>query len=147
MVVVAAACRLGPYGKELQARVAALIREGKQREATAAMAQALAPRPLRYPARGLGWVVGRAMTRDDPSDMLVTIDAEDSFDVESGLGRVQASTLVMGGSADRFYSADLFRRTAAGIPDGRGVVMPGRSHLYLATSKTVAGIALGYLLG
>ena len=83
----------------------------------------------------------------DTAEEAKQVREEDSFDVESGLGRVQASTLVMGGSADRFYSADLFRRTAAGIPDGHAVVMPGRSHLYLATSKTVAGIALGYLLG
>jgi pimeloyl-ACP methyl ester carboxylesterase len=84
---------------------------------------------------------------DDPSDMLVTIAAEDSFDAEPWLGRVQAPTLVLGGSADSFYSTDLFRRTANGIPSGRAIILAGKSHLYVAGSKAAAGMALGFLLG
>ncbi len=84
---------------------------------------------------------------DDPSDMLITIAAEDSFDAEPGLARVQAPTLVLGGSADTFYSTDLFRRTADGIPHGRVVLFPGKSHLHVAGSKMADGIALGFLIG
>ena len=79
--------------------------------------------------------------------MLVTIAAEDSFDAEPDLARVQAPTLVLGGAADGFYSPDLFERTAAGIPRGRAVILPGKSHVYVAGSKVTAGIALGYLIG
>jgi len=147
LVLAAAACRLGPDGRELQARLASLVREGNPRAAWGTALEALAPRPLGYAARGLGWMVGGAFAVDDPSDMLVTIAAEDSFDAEPGLGRVRAPTLVLGGSADRFYSTELFRRTAAGIPDGRAVILPGKTHLYVAGSKTAAGIALGFLLG
>lgn len=86
------------------------------------------------------------MTADDPSDMLVTIAAEDVFDAEPHLGRVQAPTLVLGGGADPFYTEDLFRRTAAGVPDGRAVVFPGKGHLFAAGSRTAVAVSLGFLL-
>jgi hypothetical protein len=61
---------------------------------------------------------------------------------------VQAPTLVLGGGADGFYSEQLFRLTAAGIPQGRrAVILPGRSHAYVSASKVTAGIALGFLIG
>ena len=72
--------------------------------------------------------------------------AEDAFDAEPDLGRITAPTLVIGGADDPFYSVDLFERTAAGIPDGRAVVVPGKSHMYVAASKETAALALGFLL-
>ena len=90
--------------------------------------------------------MGSTFKVDDPSDMLTMIAAEDSFDVEPELSRVQAPTLVLGGTADPFYSDDLFRRTADGIPRGRVVLFPGKGHLYVAGSKVPAAIALGFLL-
>jgi pimeloyl-ACP methyl ester carboxylesterase len=79
--------------------------------------------------------------------MLITIEAEEAFDAEPDLHRVQAPTLVLGGTADQFYSEDLFRRTAAGIPNGRAVIFPGKGHFYVINSKTAASIALGFHLG
>jgi hypothetical protein len=46
-----------------------------------------------------------------------------------------------------FFSEDLFRRTAAGLTQGRAVVLPGMSHVYVAGSKVTAGVALGFLQG
>ena len=79
--------------------------------------------------------------------MLITIEAADAFDAEPNLHQVQAPTLVLGGSADQFNSEDLFRRTAAGIPNGRVVIFHGKGHLYVTTSKAAASTALGFLLG
>ncbi|HET6668354.1 MAG TPA: alpha/beta hydrolase [Intrasporangium sp.] len=147
MVVSAAACRLSPHGREVMAQVARLTREGDARRATALMFGTGMLPALAYVARGLGWAMGGGFAVDNPSDMLTTIAAEDSFDAEPGLPRVQAPTLVLGGTADRFYSSDLFRRTAAGIPHGRAVLLPGKSHVHVAGSKVPAGIALGFLIG
>ncbi|MGH1565352.1 alpha/beta fold hydrolase [Mumia sp. DW29H23] len=147
LVVAAAACRLGPHGRHVQAEVLRLTREGDGRRATAALMEGLASGPLSYPLRGVGWLAGGGFAKGDRSDMMATITAEDTFDVEADLGRIQAPTLVLGGSADPFYSEDLFRRTAAGIPRGRAVVLPGKSHMYVAGSKVPAAIALGFLLG
>ena len=59
-------------------------------------------------------------------------------------GEVQ--TPVLGGSADGFYSRDLFERTAARIPLGRAVVWEGRSHVGVAGGRVPAAVGLGYLL-
>jgi pimeloyl-ACP methyl ester carboxylesterase len=93
-------------------------------------------------------VAGRAVSRGDAhtADMLITNAAVVAFDAEPELRRVRAPTLVIGGSADPYYSQDLFRRTAAGIPGGRAVIFPGKGHLYAAASKAAANIALGFLL-
>lgn len=147
LVLAPAACRLSPQGRQAQAELARLTKKGEIRRGWALMMDMLAANYLRYPARGLGWLAGSSFAVDDPSDMLITIEAEDAFDAEPDLHRVQAPTLVLGGTADRFYSEDLFRRTAAGIPHGRAVIFPGKGHLYAGTSKAAASTALGFLLG
>lgn len=48
---------------------------------------------------------------------------------------------------DRFYTEDLFRRTAAGIPWGRVVLFPGKPQGYPASAKLAVGVALGFLIG
>ncbi|KAA1418131.1 alpha/beta fold hydrolase [Mumia zhuanghuii] len=146
LVVAASACRLSPHGRHMQAEVLRLTREGDTRAATAVLMEALAPRPLTYPVRGVGWLLG-GLSKSDPTDMMTTIAAEDVFDAEPHLGRIQAPTLVIGGTSDPFYSEDLFRLTAEGISDGHAVVMPGKSHLYVAGAKVPAAVALGFLLG
>jgi pimeloyl-ACP methyl ester carboxylesterase len=144
LVVSAAACRLSPYGRQMQSEILRLARKGDGRGETALMFATLVPGPGAHVARAAGWIVGGGL--DDRPDMVVTLAAEESFDVEAELGRVQAPTLVLGGTADPFYSEDLFRRTAAGIPQGRAVILPGKSHGYVGGSKVTAGIALGFLL-
>ncbi|RYP80307.1 alpha/beta hydrolase [Nocardioides guangzhouensis] len=146
MVVAAAACRLAPHGRPVQEQLARLTESGDARGASALLWGAVARPMLSYPARGLGWLMGRSFKVDDPSDMLTMIAAEDSFDAEPELSRVQAPTLVLGGTADPFYSEDLFRRTADGIPRGRVVLFPGKGHIYAAGSKVPAAVALGFLL-
>jgi pimeloyl-ACP methyl ester carboxylesterase len=147
LVLAAAACRLSARARKAQAELARLTSEGDARGAGAVTMEMLAAGPFRYPLRGLGWLTGPSFSVDDPADMLITIAAEDRFDAEPDLERVQAPSLVLGGTADPFYSEDLFRRTAAGIRDGRAVIFPGKGHVYAATSKTAANIALGFLLG
>lgn len=147
LVLAAAACRLSAHGRQVQAELARLTEQGDVRKAWSHLMGGAAPRPLQYPSRAVGWLAAGAFAVEDPSDMLVTIAAEDSFDAEPHLHRVQATTLVLGGTADPFYSEDLFRRTAEGVPDGRAVIFRGKGHLYVSSSKTVAGIGLGFLLG
>ena len=146
MVVAAAACRLAPHGRQVQQQLARLTEKGDARGASALLVGAMARPMLRHPARGIGWLMGGSLAVDDPSDMLTVIAAEDSFDVEHELSRVQAPTLVLGGAADPFYSEELFRRTADGIPRGRAVLFPDKGHVYVAGAKVPAAVALGFLL-
>jgi len=124
-----------------------LIKSGDLRRAGAFLVEMAAAKPLRHPARGLGWLAARRFLGDDPSDMLITIEAEDAFDAEPDLHRIQAPTLVLGGTGDDTYSEDLFRRTASGIPNGRAVIFPGKGHVYPTSSKSAVSTALGFLLG
>lgn len=146
LVLAAAACRLSPHGRRVQDQLARLTESGDARGASALLLGSMVRPVFSYPARGLGWLVGGSQHVDDPSDMLTMIAAEDSFDAEPELSRVRAPALVLGGTADPFYSADLFRRTADGIARGRVVLFPGKGHLYVAGSKVPAATALGYLL-
>jgi pimeloyl-ACP methyl ester carboxylesterase len=147
LVVAASACRLPPEVRQIQAEAVRLAQHGEGRRALALYMGSLVPRPVGFAARGLGWVMGGGFTPEKRSDMLITLDAECMFDAEPELSHVQAAALVLGGTDDRFYTAELFRRTAAGIPDGRAVILPGKSHGYVAGSKETAGMALDFLLG
>ena len=146
LVVVSAAYRLGPCGRELQAEMARLIRAGEPRQAWASAMTAMLPGPLRGPARPLSRLAARPMVPADPTDVLVTLDAEDAFDVEAGLPRVTAPTLVIGGGNDHFYTPELFRGTAAGVQDGRVHIFPGQGHVRVSTSTATTHLTLGFML-
>jgi hypothetical protein len=65
------------------------------------------------------WLFGASQRPEDPSDMLVTVAAEDVFDAAPQLHRIAAPTLLVVGGRDRFYSTELFQETAERIPDAR----------------------------
>jgi pimeloyl-ACP methyl ester carboxylesterase len=147
LVVSAAACRLSEEGRRMQRELLRLTEVGDARGAGALLLGAMAPAPLRYPARGLGRLVGPLFATADPSDNIAVLRAEDAFDAEPNLGRITAPTLVLGGTNDSFYSEELFRRTTDGIADAKLVLYPGKSHMYVAGSAAPAAVALGFLLG
>lgn len=146
LVVISAAYRLGTRGRELQAEVARLTRAGQPREAWASMMTAMFPERLRGPSRPLARLAVGPMIPDDPSDLLVTLDAEDAFDVEADLLRITAPTLVIGGSKDSFYTEELFRKTAAGVQDGRVHLFPGWGHGRASASSATTHLTLGFML-
>ena len=86
------------------------------------------------------------MTATDPSDMLVTLNAEDVFDVGDQLDRITAPTLVIGGAKDVSYTRELFEETAAGGKDGRAHIFPDWGQGRTATSSTTANLALRFFL-
>jgi pimeloyl-ACP methyl ester carboxylesterase len=146
LVVVAAAYRLGPRGRELQAEMARLIRAGQPRQAWASAMTAMLPGPLRGPARPLSRLAVGPMVPADPADVLVTLDAEDAFDVEADLPHVTAPTLVIGGGNDNFYTQELFQGTAAGVQDGRVHIFPGWGHVRASGSTATAHLTVGFML-
>lgn len=145
MVVSAAACRLTPEAQAEQAEILRLARDGHGRQATARLLASATSGGAAQFARAVGWVAGD-LTAEDYADMVVTLAAEEDYDAEPGLGRIQAPTLVLGGSDDSYHSEELFRLTAAGMPHGRVVIFPGKSHGYVGGSKVTAAMALGFLL-
>ncbi len=124
LVLVASAYRLGPIGRQIQQDLARLTRSGDGATGWAQMTTAMLPRPVRGPLLPVARMVMRSMAPDDPSDMLVTLDAEDAFDVGGQLDRVSAPPLVIGGAKDVFYTRDLLEQTAARVQDGRAHIYP-----------------------
>jgi pimeloyl-ACP methyl ester carboxylesterase len=104
------------------------------------------PVPLRGPMRPLSRLAVRSMPPDDPTDLLVTLDAEDAFDVEDRLPLVTAPTLVIGGTKEAFYPRDLFEVTAAGVRDGRVQIFQRWGHAQTSTSSATTNLTLGFLL-
>ena len=146
LVVISSAYRLGARGREVQAELARLVRAGRPREAWASMMTTMLPAPLRGPVNPLARLAVGSMVPADPADLLVTVDAEDAFDVKADLARVTAPTLVIGGSRDPFYTEELFRDTAAGVRDGRVHIFPGWGHGRASTSTATTHLALGFML-
>ena len=145
MVVSAAACRLTTEAQAEQAEILRLARSGHGRRATARLLASATSGGAAQFARAVGWVAGD-LTDDEYADMVVTLIAEEDYDAEPWLGRIQAPTLVLGGSEDSYHSEELFRLTAAGMQRGQVVILAGKSHGYVGGSKVTAGIALGFLL-
>lgn len=146
LVVVASAYRLGPRGREVQLALAQSIRAGRGADGWAQVMTAMLPAPLQQPARPLARVALCSMTPDDPTDLLVTLDAEDAFDVGDRLDRITAPALVIGGDRDVFYTRDLFEQTAAGVVDGRAHIHPGWGHGRTSMSAATANLTIGFLL-
>ena len=60
------------------------------------------------------FVIGKP---ENPSDFLVTLEADLNHDTTGRLGEISAPTLIVGGSEDPFFSESLLRETAEKIPD------------------------------
>jgi pimeloyl-ACP methyl ester carboxylesterase len=57
------------------------------------------------------------------------VAAARTWDVTGRLGEVGLPVLLVGGTRDRLVPPELMCATAAGIPDARLVLLPGRGHL------------------
>jgi pimeloyl-ACP methyl ester carboxylesterase len=146
LVVHSSAYKLGPTGKDAQLKICDLAWEGKWRQIGKIMLE-LIIRPSWY-SKALVWLGSPLMalnTPDDPSDFIFTIEAEDKFDFRQRLPEIAAPTLVIAGEQDRFYSKQLFKETAAGIPGARLILYPGMG--LPARGTQFANDVLGFLRG
>jgi pimeloyl-ACP methyl ester carboxylesterase len=64
----------------------------------------------------------------DPSDLIVTIEAEYNHNFKARLAQITAPTLVIAGDKDPFYTETLFRETAEGIPNAKLILYKGMGH-------------------
>jgi pimeloyl-ACP methyl ester carboxylesterase len=148
LVLVAAACRLGPAGRRMQRDLARFTLAGRPRRAWAATGPELATTAAGGRLYGaLLWLAGPKLDPENPSDMLMVIDAEDRFDAAAQLHRITAPTLIIAGERDRNYTPGLFRETAERIPGARLRLYPGKGHAPIATLayQPAVGELLGFL--
>jgi pimeloyl-ACP methyl ester carboxylesterase len=130
LVLVSSAYRLSDHGRQVQREIATLLREGHPRRAAALfLSNTGATSASRAILSVAGLLAPRIVVGREDADLLVTLDAEDTFDLSGRLASVTAPTLVTGGGNDRFYTAELFADTARGIPGSRLTIYPGAGHI------------------
>jgi pimeloyl-ACP methyl ester carboxylesterase len=125
LVLASTGYRLSENGKKLQLDVGEMARQGKWKKAFPAMLDGL------YPHGGLKkrffklmmWFMAKAPS--NPSDVLVTIEAEDKHNFKQLLPSINVPTLVIGGDEDFFYP---IRETAEGIPNAELIFYKGFGH-------------------
>jgi pimeloyl-ACP methyl ester carboxylesterase len=135
LVIHSSAYILGDAAKTFQMHLGHLARQRQWRAAYAALFGFIAPRSgvMKYAAKPLVWLgalLGGMIlgAPEDPSDLVVTIEAEDKHDFKDRLAEIRAPTLVVGGDDDPFYAERLFRETAEGIPNARLILYQGMGH-------------------
>lgn len=147
LVVVAAACRVDARGRQMEQDLARAVRAGDYGGGMADMVTAMMlPAAMRRPARPLVRAVWGSMAPKDPTDLLVTLDAESAFDVTDRLHRITAPTLVIGGGKDPGNPPQLIEETAAGVKDGRAHIYPDWGHNRTCMSAKTANLILGFML-
>jgi pimeloyl-ACP methyl ester carboxylesterase len=151
LVLAGTACRLGPVARDAQRRHAHFAASGRYRRSLAALAPTITGSALGQRLAGAAmWLaapLGGMGPYWDPSDMIVTVEAEDAFDVSERLGEIRAPTLVIGGERDPVYSRGLFEETTRGIPDARLLIYKGRGHGGTVTDRRFARDVKTFLVG
>jgi pimeloyl-ACP methyl ester carboxylesterase len=133
LVIHSSAYTLSDEAKRLQLRVGDLAQQGRWRQAWAALLGPVLAHAgrVRYISKPIVWLTSVLMSLSppkDPTDLVVTVEAEDKFNFRDRLAQITAPTLVVAGDQDPFYTPALFRETADGIPNARLILYPGMGH-------------------
>ena len=148
LVIHSSAYTLSDEAKQLQIDTARLAQRGKWRQAyTTLLGPVMAHvKEVKRFAGPVTWLMSALMALRPPkdaSDLVVTVEAEDKFNFRDRLAEIAAPTLVIAGEEDPFYTPELFRETAAGIPNARLILYPGMGHP--ATGKEFGRDLLAFL--
>jgi pimeloyl-ACP methyl ester carboxylesterase len=138
LILISAACRLGPFGRALQDRVASHLRAGRSRRAVATAAAGLVPAGRgQHLVAIAGWLFAPRIigSTQAGADLAATIEAEDGFDLAQCHTQIQAPTLIIAGANDRFYSPALFAETAQLIPNSRLHLVNHRGHITVTRDR------------
>jgi len=149
LVIHSSAYALSDEARRLQTRVAHLAQQRRWVKASAVMVRPLFPDQglMKYLSVPIVWLasllLGLLAAPKGPSDLVVTVKAEDKHDFKDRLGGISAPTLVVAGDRDPYYTETLFRETAGGIPNARLILYPGMGHP--ATGKQFGRDVLAFL--
>lgn len=146
LVLMSTAGRLEGEARSSQVELAAHIRAGRMRAASALIGDDAAPRGLRRLTRGIFWMAGnRIITHpQEAADLATTLEAEDQFDL-ARCPQIQAPTLIVGGGRDRFYTTRQFHETAALIPQSQVHIESRSGHMSVANNDRVQAVIAGFL--
>ncbi len=146
LVLVSAAYRLSDHGRRLQREIASALREGHPRRAAGFFLANTGSTTVRRALLGLpgAWFRASWVGRDD-ADLLVTLDAEDGFDLSARVPEIVIPTLVTGGENDRFYTAALIADTASRISGATLTIYARAGHIGTQGNRRVVRDILSFL--
>lgn len=146
LVVASAAYRLSPQGRLAQAEAANHLEAEDPRRAAVAIVPLLSSKSAgQRMLRTLAWLGGATLFKNASADLVATIRAEDGFNLKDRLGSIQAPTLVIGGANDPLYTVELFRTTAALIPQGQLDLIEGVGHIRAQAGRGFEARVLAFL--
>ena len=146
LALVGTGCRLSPQTQRQQAQVAVHVRAGKPERALASAALSLVVPGGGAFTRALAPFTSPLASRlGDISDLAVTIEAEDGFDLANCERAIGVPTLIVAGARDRFYPRELLEETQRLIPGSVLVRIPRRGHLTVMSSPRLAALLRGFL--
>ena len=133
LVLHSSAHTLNDKAKQLQLDIAQFAQAGQWRKAWSVLISTGFPQSgiashLCKPLIGIIAVLLSMHHPKDANDLLVTVQAEDKHAFQSQLHEISCPTLVAGGEDDYFYSPELFKQTAAGIPNARLCLYANMGH-------------------
>ena len=141
LAVVAAAAQVSAWGREVDARLAAALARGDERAVASTFAEYALPGRRSSRLRQLvGPRIGRSLMSGEhypPSDLLVEIEAELSFDSRAVLPEIEVPVVLVCGDRDRFFPLALAEETARLIPDCALVRYAGQGHLKVSANRRV----------
>jgi pimeloyl-ACP methyl ester carboxylesterase len=133
LIIHSSAHTLNAMAKTMQLEIGRLAQQGQWRKAWAILIRAVLPQTgiAKWLSLPLVWLSATLLSLNapkDPSDVVVTVEAEDKFAFKDRLAEIAAPTLVAAGGSDPFYTPALFRETAEGIPNGKLCLYENKGH-------------------
>lgn len=135
LILHSSAYALSDSGRDGEIHIGNLARQRQWRQAYASFVSPMFPKRgfLRLISGPVIWLVSLLGgpvfgAPEDPSDLLVTIKAEENLNFKDRLSQISAPTLVVAGEKDPFYTEILFRETAEGIPNSKLIIYKGMGH-------------------
>jgi pimeloyl-ACP methyl ester carboxylesterase len=131
LVIAMAAYQVGEKGKQLDTIYAELTSQGKTREASTATISIMYPRGIKkHLLKFFMWIVAPLLSSKPthPMDLLVEAKAECEHDSKNRLAEINVPTLVIAGDDDFYFPVEMYRETAAGIPNAKLILYEGVGH-------------------
>ncbi|MCU1414774.1 MAG: hypothetical protein JWN80_2114 [Microbacteriaceae bacterium] len=146
LVLVSSAHRLSEFGRDIQRQIAGRLRKNRSRLAAGQfLANTGSTRPTRVLLAVAGMLAPRLVVGHRDPDLLVTLESEDGFDLESRVGSILVPTLITGGGRDRFYTAEMFEATHALMPNASITIYPRAGHISTFGNRKLARQILDFL--
>jgi len=133
LIIHSSAHTLSEKAKKLQLDLARLAGAGRWHQAWARLVETMYPQAGigKWLSRPLVWLSSVLLSLKpprDPGDLVVTVEAEDRHAFRDRLCEIGAPSLIAAGMNDFFYTPELFRETAEGIPNARLCLYPKMGH-------------------